>query len=95
MQRTEVAPEWGLAVAAARMVGCPPRQIRNLARNGLISVRHIPGCEPRYSLADAERLARQYTRVATRAEPAGAPPPPESADAPVGGGAGFKLASVG
>lgn len=57
---------WISAVAAARRLGCVPRQVPRLARRGLLTVRRLPGCDPRFLLADVERLAREATVVATR-----------------------------
>jgi hypothetical protein len=57
---------WISAVTAARRLGCVPRQIPRLARRGLLTVRRLPGCDPRYLLADVERLAREVTVVSTR-----------------------------
>ena len=56
---------WISATAAARLLGCTPPQIPRLARRGLISVRRLPGCDPRYLRTDVEDLAREATTAAT------------------------------
>jgi hypothetical protein len=52
-------------VRAARLLGCPPKQVPNLAAKGLLTVRRLPGCDPRYLLSDVQRLASQCTQPAS------------------------------
>lgn len=56
------------AADAARLLGCPPKQIPNLAAKGFLSARRIPGCDPRYLLSDVRRLLSQSTQPASAAE---------------------------
>jgi hypothetical protein len=59
--------DWCTAVLAAQMLGgIPSRQIPRLAARGLITVRRVPGCPPRYLRSDVERLAVESTVAATR-----------------------------
>ena len=53
---------WCSAAEAARMLGCPPKQIPKLAARGLLTVRTLPGCAPRYAREDVVRLADATTR---------------------------------
>ena len=50
---------------AARLLGCPLKQVPNLAVKGFLTVRRLPGCDPRYLLADVRRLATQCTQAAS------------------------------
>jgi hypothetical protein len=52
------------AVKAARLLGCPIKQVPSLAAKGLLTVRRLPGCDPRYLLSNVQRLARQCTQPA-------------------------------
>jgi len=61
--------EYGLRVTAARILGCPPKQVPLLAAKGLITVRRLPGCDPRYLLSDVRRLSAQYTTPAKADSP--------------------------
>lgn len=56
------------AAKAARLLGCPPKQVSILASKGFLTVRRLPGCDPRYLMSDVQRLASEYTRPATAAE---------------------------
>jgi len=56
---------WGSAVEAARVLACDPKQVPKLAAKGFITVRRLPGCDPRYLISDVERLASQATVPAT------------------------------
>ena len=56
---------WGSAVEAARVLACDPKQVPKLAAKGFITVRRLPGCDPRYLMSDVERLASQATVPAT------------------------------
>jgi|GEM_PF-2993012 len=62
---SEAKKEWVSAVEAGRILGCPARKIPQFAKDGLVTVRRLPGCDPRYLLADVERLASQSTEPAT------------------------------
>ena len=53
---------------SARVLGCPPKQVPVLAARGFLTVRHLPGCDPRYLLSDVQRLASQYTQPASALE---------------------------
>ena len=50
---------------AARLLGCPLKQVPNLAAKGFLTVRRLPGCDPRYLLFDVQRLASQCTQPAS------------------------------
>jgi hypothetical protein len=50
---------WLSAAEAARRLGCVPKQVPNLAARGLLTVRNLPGCDPRYLLSDVDRLAAE------------------------------------
>lgn len=56
--------KWVSGVHAGKRLACTPRQLPKLAAKGLITVRRIPGCAPRYLLADVDRLASQATQLA-------------------------------
>lgn len=56
--------EWVSGTQAGKHLACAPRQLPKLAAKGLITVRRIPGCAPRYLLADVNRLANQATQLA-------------------------------
>ncbi len=51
---------------AAKHLGCSPSAVSRLAQAGHITVRRLPGCDPRYLVSDLERLARESTRPAIR-----------------------------
>jgi hypothetical protein len=69
--KTEVLEKvWGSAVEAARILGSSPKNIARLARSGFITVRRLPGCDPRYLMADVESLAQSMTEVASQKLPA-------------------------
>lgn len=57
--------QYGSATEVGRLLECDPKQVPRLASKGLITVRRLPGCAPRYLLADAERLAAETTRPAS------------------------------
>jgi hypothetical protein len=50
---------WLSGTEAARRLGCSPRQVPKLAARGLLTVRHLPGCDPRYLLSDVDQLAAE------------------------------------
>lgn len=52
-------------VKAARLLGCPLKQVPNLAAKGFLTVRRLPGCDPRYLLSDVQQLASQCTHPAS------------------------------
>jgi hypothetical protein len=56
---------WGSAVEAASLLACDPKQVPKLASKGFITVRRLPGCDPRYLMSDVKRLASQATVPAT------------------------------
>jgi hypothetical protein len=56
---------WVSAVTASRILGCSPNRVRKLGQGAFITVRKIPGCDPRYRLDDVERLASESTTAAT------------------------------
>jgi len=60
-----MAAEWLDAGAAAELLGVERRHIRRLARDGLLSVRRLPGVRPRYRRDEIERLAAASVRPAT------------------------------
>ena len=70
----ETKPAWVSGKQGSLVLGCPTDQMRQLAKMGLITVRRIPGCAPRYLLADVERLARDCTTQANAAQAAGGEP---------------------
>ena len=51
---------------AARLLGCNTKRVPNLAANGFLTVRRLPGCDPRYLLSDVRRLAIEWTVPASR-----------------------------
>jgi hypothetical protein len=53
---------WVDSSSAARAVGASRSAIRRWGAAGLVSVRRLPFCRPKYRLADVERLARESTR---------------------------------
>lgn len=81
MHAEENRREWESAAAAARLAGTTPEVIRRLAKQGFISVRRLPGCDPRYLMADVERISQQMTTPANRARPATPPPIPSEPSA--------------
>jgi len=60
--------EYVSGAKAARLLGCPLKQVPNLAAKGFLTVRRLPGCDPRYLLSDVQRLASQYTQTACAIE---------------------------
>ena len=58
--------EWVSGTQAAALLGCVPKQVPKLAAKGFITVRRLPGCDPRYLLSDIERLANQATTPANQ-----------------------------
>lgn len=60
----ESGQEWVLA-KVGESAGCTSDEIRNAARLGLVSVRRMPGCDPRYLLSDIERLVKASTKLAS------------------------------
>jgi hypothetical protein len=74
--------EWVSAAAAARLAGTTPEVIRRLAKQGFISVRKLPGCDPRYLMTEVERIVQGMTASASRVwpdQPAPAPSDPGTA----------------
>ena len=67
MSPVNVAQQWISGTEAARRLGCVPRQVPKLASKGHLTVRRLPGCDPRFLLADVERLAVQATSLAKTA----------------------------
>jgi hypothetical protein len=65
MAKNAVPNPWISAANAARILGTKSYVVPRLAEEGRISVRRMPGCDPRYLLADVERLARESTIIAT------------------------------
>jgi len=65
MRSEEVKARWVSGKEAAHVLGCPPKQVPRLADRGLLTVRRLPGCDPRYLLADVEHLAAQATMTRT------------------------------
>lgn len=63
--------QWISGADAARLLGCAPRQVPKLASKGFLTVRRLPGCDPRYLRSDVDRLACQATQPAS-VEPPGA-----------------------
>src|SRR4051794_27294727 len=63
--RGQDGSDWITANEAAAVLGCSNKKLPLLARKGLIAVRRIPCCNPRYLRADAERLVRESTTPAT------------------------------
>jgi hypothetical protein len=59
MTPASVPSPWLSGTEAARRLGCAPRQVSKLAARGLLTVRHLPGCDPRYRLSDVDRLAAE------------------------------------
>jgi hypothetical protein len=62
--------EWLHATDAALVLGTDAQHVKRLARDGLISVRRVPGAHPRYSRADVELIAHEFTSPADVLEPA-------------------------
>jgi hypothetical protein len=56
---------WVNAKSAAEVAACDSKRIRDLARRGLISRRHLPGCDPVYLLSDVEKLVDRCTSSAS------------------------------
>ena len=56
---------WVSSIEAAGRLGCIPKQVPRLAAKGFITVRRLPGCDPRYLLSDIERLATRATILAS------------------------------
>ena len=52
---------WGSAVEAANLLACDAKQVPKLAAKGFITVRRLPGCDPRYLMSDVDRLAKRAT----------------------------------
>lgn len=57
-------PQWVSGTEAARVLACAPRQVPKLASKGFLTVRRLPGCDPRYLRSDVDRLASQATQPA-------------------------------
>jgi hypothetical protein len=55
---------WVSAATAGRILGVAANRVRRLAAESLLTVRKIPGCDPRYRLDDVERLANASTTPA-------------------------------
>jgi hypothetical protein len=60
----ELATAWVSAKTAADVASTYERKIRELAARGEIRVRKLPGCHPRYALADVLKLVEQSKRPA-------------------------------
>ena len=54
-------PEWVSGAEAGRRLACDPKQVPKLAAKGLLTVRRLPGCAPRYLRCDVDRLASEAT----------------------------------
>lgn len=55
--RVEYPPDWITAAVAAKMLGINHVTFPKVAASGEIRVKRLPGLQPRYCLADVERLA--------------------------------------
>ncbi len=66
MNEHEEDSQWVSRATAAKHLGCNPHAVSKLAQAGHVTVRRLPGCDPRYLLSDLERLAQESTRTAIR-----------------------------
>jgi hypothetical protein len=64
MDSHEASDQWVSATEASRRVCCNPKQVAKLASEGFLTVRRLPGCDPRYLLADVVRLVSESTQCA-------------------------------
>jgi hypothetical protein len=57
---------WGIGAKVGRPWGLNGKQVAQLAADGLIAVRRIPGCHPIYSADEVARLVMAHTKEAGR-----------------------------
>lgn len=55
--------EWMTFPAARRLLGVGSRAFGHLVRDGLLTVRDVPGSHPKALRRSVEELARQCTRI--------------------------------
>jgi len=58
--------EWLSLSEAGRRLGGSPQTVRRLAQRRQLTLRQIPGCNPRVPASEVEKLATQHTSQAAR-----------------------------